>query len=389
MPPLMSVEWPYLTPEVPPVPAVFRARPEDFLVEEIPEYAPCGAGDHLYAWVEKRGLATRQMVRRLAEALGIGPERIGVAGQKDARGIARQMLSLDRVEAGRLAAVRVPGVAVLDTARHRTKLRLGSLRGNRFAIRLREVPPGGLDAVRAALAVLVRRGVPNYFGPQRFGVRGDTWQVGQALLQGDAARARAIAARWPREDAATPRRRGLDRWLVGFAVSAYQGWLFNAVLAARLPGIDRLLPGDLAFVHETGRVVPIRDADGEQPRVETFQLSPTGPIVGHTMAEPEGEPAALEARILSAEGIRPAALPRTGPCTCIGGRRPLRFRPAEASVEAGQDDLGPCLELRFVLARGCYATAVLRELCKGGLAERSEDAASGPRAGEIPGNCDP
>ncbi|MFA5028279.1 MAG: tRNA pseudouridine(13) synthase TruD, partial [Candidatus Methylomirabilota bacterium] len=60
MRPLMSVEWPYLTQEVPPVPAVFRARLEDFLVEEIPEYAPCGAGDHLYAWVEKRGLSTRQ-----------------------------------------------------------------------------------------------------------------------------------------------------------------------------------------------------------------------------------------------------------------------------------------------------------------------------------------
>lgn len=54
-------------------------------------------------------------------------------------------------------------------------------------------------------------------------------------------------------------------------------------------------------------------------------------------------------------------------------RRPLRFRLTEVAVDARSDDRGPYLELRFVLPPGCYATAVLRELGKGGI----EEAATG------------
>jgi tRNA pseudouridine13 synthase len=382
----MRGAWPYLTDEIPAVPAAYRVRPEDFLVEEIPEYDPCGVGDHLYAWIEKRDLTTRQMVRALAAALGIPPERIGVAGQKDLHGVTRQMVSLERVEPGRLKTLRLPGIAVLDAARHRVKLRLGSLRGNRFAIRLRETAPGAAAAARAALGLLGRRGVPNYFGPQRFGVRGDTWEVGQALLQGDAARARAIIGRWPGSEQAAGPVLGVERWLAGFAVSAYQAWLFNAVLALRLRSLDRLLQGDLAFVHDTGRLVPVRDAAAEQPRAERFLLSATGPIVGHTMEAPTGEPAEIEGRVLAAEGIRPEALPRSGSLKCVGARRPLRFRPAESAVEEGRDELGAFLELRFRLPRGCYATALLREVCKDGLADRAgradESPSAPPRAGD-------
>ncbi len=367
----MSEKWPYLTSAIPPVAALFRARPEDFVVEEVPEYDPCGVGDHLYVWVEKRGVSTRQMVKQLAAALGIAPERIGVAGQKDARGITRQMVSLERVEPMRLKTIQIAGVSILDAARHRTKLRLGSLRGNRFAIRLREVAREGVEAVRAALEILARRGVPNYFGPQRFGVRGDTWEVGRALLQGDRVRAYAIVAAWPAGREAASGAHGLDPWLVGFSVSAYQSRIFNAVLAERLPGIDRVLTGDLAFLHDTGQIVPVRDAEAEQSRAERFLLSATGPIVGYTMTEPAGEAAAIEQRILATEGIRVADLPRSGPLKCVGGRRPFRFQPTDGLIESGEDDLGAFLGLRFTLPRGCYATAVLREICKDALRERS------------------
>ncbi len=366
----MGEQWPYLTSEFSPLPALFRARPEDFVVEEVPEYDPCGVGDHLYAWVEKRGISTRQMVKHLASALCIPPERIGVAGQKDARGIARQMLSLERVDPARLKSVHVAGLSILDAARHRTKLRLGSLQGNRFAIRLRETAPEGAAAARSVLQTLARRGVPNYFGPQRFGVRGDTWEVGRALLRGDRARAEAIAAAWPSGREAASGFHGLDPWLAGFAVSAYQSWIFNAVLAARLPALDRILTGDLAFFHDTGRTAPVRDVAADQRLAERFLLSATGPIVGHTMAEPTGEAAAIEQRILAAEGIRVAELPRSGPLKCVGSRRPIRFQPADSTVETGEDDLGVYLDLRFTLPRGCYATAVLREICKGALRER-------------------
>lgn len=386
--PHSQARWPYLTADIPPIPAAYRSRPADFVVEEIPLYDPCGMGDHLYVWVEKAGISTRQAVRLLAESLGIPPERIGVAGQKDARAVTRQMLSLERVHPDRARAVRIPGLTVLDAARHRTKLRLGSLAGNRFRIRLRGVEAGGEASAHAVLAVLARRGVPNYFGPQRFGRYGDTWELGRALLAGDLAAARAVTARWPGGGRgrgggpADPSFQGMDRWLMDLGVSAYQGWLFNQVLTARLDRLDRLLAGDLAAIHGSEQVIRVADPAAEQPRADRFAISPTGPMVGHTMPEPAAEAGAIEGRVLAAHGIRPGELPRTGPVKCVGGRRPLRFRPTEVEVEAGADDGGPFLELRFALPPGCYATALLREIGKGTLGESRPASGEGESARE-------
>jgi tRNA(Glu) U13 pseudouridine synthase TruD len=87
------------------------------------------------------------------------------------------------------------------------------------------------------------------------------------------------------------------------------------------------------------------------------------------MSVPRGEPAALEHRIIEEVGLSPIDLPRTGPLTCVGGRRPLRFRPEGIGCEAGSDGAGPFLELRFTLPPGCYATSLLREIGKDQLSE--------------------
>ena len=412
----MTLAWPYLTADIPAVPARIKQRHEDFVVEEVPLYDPCGEGDHAYAMIEKVGLTTRRAVLDIARALGVSPSAIGAAGQKDARGIARQFLSVERVESPRIRALDLPRIRVLDVSRHRTKLRPGSLRGNRFAIRLREVSPARIGAVREVLRVLVRRGVPNYFGPQRFGMRGDTWDVGRSLLAGDftaaatcivaqptgeesapvrharelaaAGRYREAAGAWPRgfEDCArlcrllsaaggNPRQAifGLDRSVLNLYVSAYQARLFNQVLAHRLDGLDRLLPGDIAFSHQTGLCSPVAEPASEQPRAARFEISPTGPIVGFAMSTPEDEAGAVERRILEEAGCALNALPRTGPLRCVGGRRPLRFQPEGLGSECGSDGAGPYLELRFTLPPGCYATALLREVCKEGLLEGAAD----------------
>ncbi len=412
----VSPAWPYLTAEMPAVPARFKQRGEDFVVEEVPLYHPCGEGDHTYVTIEKEGLTTRRAVLDIARALGVPPSSIGVAGQKDARGIARQLLSVERVEPSRIRSLALPGIRILDVARHRTKLRVGWLRGNRFAVRLREVPTTCVGEVRAVLDLLARRGVPNYFGAQRFGMRGDTWEVGRSLLAGDfasaeasivgrplegdpvpvrrarelaaARRYREAAAAWPREYAdcarlcraleaadGDPRRAifRLDRSALSLYVSAYQAWLFNRVLARRVPGIDRLLPGDIAVCHRSGLCSLVLDTASEEPRAGRFEISPTGPMVGFAMSKPEGEAGVVEATILADAGCSPDALPRSGPLACVGGRRPLRFRAEELGAECGTDAFGPYLELRFALPPGSYATALLREICKGELRETFAD----------------
>ena len=388
-----------------PLPGVIKTDYTDFVVEELPLYPADGVGTHTFFLLEKAGLSTMQAAQDVAAALNVHRRAIGFAGQKDARAVTRQWMSVEHVEVERVLAIDRPRLRVLQATRHGNKLRLGHLRGNRFQIRVRNAAPERLPELENALAELARRGVPNYFGVQRFGYRGDTWRIGRALVCGAAdeavdlilglptdadvgrtRRARELytqgqyleaAAAWPRMFHAERRalkvlaraggRKGkalaaMDRRLREFYVSAYQSHLFNQVVAARLAhGLDRLWDGDLAWLHASGAVFHVADAVVEQPRADCFDISPTGPLFGRRMTQPGGRAQVLETTIRAAEGL-PAGAFDGPPYRAHGGRRPLRHRPGEPAASLGADERGPYLELRFVLPRGCYATALLREL---------------------------
>ena len=139
-----------------------REALEDFRVEELPLYLPEGSGSHAYAFVEKRGLTTRDLVLALLRE-GLKEQEIGVAGLKDKYAVTRQWLSVPNRHAEAFGALDgLEGVTILETSRHRNKIGIGHLRGNRFSIRMR-----GGDAARAAAVLerLTAQGVPNYFGP--------------------------------------------------------------------------------------------------------------------------------------------------------------------------------------------------------------------------------
>ena len=163
----------FLTADLPGTGGIMKETPEDFLVAEIPLYLPCGEGEHTFAEIEKRGITTFEALRRVAKALDVAERDLGYAGMKDARGVTRQTFSIPRVAPERVLALELPGIRVLSAVLHKNKLKLGHLRGNRFSLRLREVATDAEAKASAVLAVLARRGVPNYFGEQRFGRRGD------------------------------------------------------------------------------------------------------------------------------------------------------------------------------------------------------------------------
>ncbi|NLX03508.1 MAG: tRNA pseudouridine(13) synthase TruD [Phycisphaerae bacterium] len=400
-------QWPYLTAEVPPLVGRIKVRPEDFVVEEIPQYPCSGEGTHTYFQVEKRGLTTLELVRRLARALGRREVDIGYAGLKDARAVTRQMMSIEHLEPERLAQISLQDVQILRVDRHVNKLKLGHLAGNRFSIKVREIDTSAEQAAREGLETLVRRGVPNYFGHQRFGVRGDSWLMGRAVIQGNPKdlvdqfcgrpdendremirRARELYDRgqyelaaevWPgyfrdarracRILAGNPTAFGrafasIDRNLKRLFVSAYQSYLFNEVLARRIEAIDRMETGDLAYKHENGAVFMVENADVEQPRAAQFEISPSGPLYGYRMRFPEGEPGRVEAAVLEAEGLSTDEFRQAKGHKIKGSRRPLRVRVSELATACGEDEHGPYLQLDFVLPAGSYATAVLRELMK-------------------------
>ncbi len=397
-------ELPYLTADVPALAAVIKKSEEDFFVEELPLYELEGEGDHVHFFVEKRGITTATLVRRVADRFGIASSAVGVAGLKDARAVTRQALSVEHVTPEACLALELEDAEVLWAKRHRNKLKRGHLAGNRFAIVLQDTDASRLEEVREVLERLERTGMPNAFGPQRFGARGDSGQIGGALIAGDhrevaeliagragerdfgaVRRARelfdageysASSREWPRgfelsaklsfamhknRGRASRATRCLSKREKAFFVSAWQSELFNQFLAERMPAIDQLFEGEFAWNHGSRRSFQVRDLEEERTRAARFEVSPASPLIGPSTTLSSGQTGNLERRVLQANGIEIESLDPRRFAGIEGARRPLRVRPLEVSAEALDAET---IELRFCLPEGAFATSLLREIGK-------------------------
>jgi tRNA pseudouridine13 synthase len=167
----------------------------------------------------------------------------------------------------------------------------------------------------------------------------------------------------------------VDKQLRRLYVSAYQSWLFNRVVAARIDALDLLWPGDLAYRHPQGAVFAVADPAVEQPRCDAQEISPSGPLFGYRMTQPTGDAGRMEADVLAEDGFALADFRSPGAHRVKGGRRPLRVPIADAAAEAGADEHGPFIQLRFFLPAGSYALSVVREICKSDPASAHTDAA--------------
>jgi tRNA pseudouridine13 synthase len=332
-----------------------KSEPEDFQVEEIPAYEPCGDGSHTFLFVEKRLRNSDEVARALARAAGVAPRDVGYAGRKDRVAVTRQWFSVPDLDPERALAIELEGVRVLRAERHRNKLRTGHLRGNRFAIRAREVGAADIARAQDRALELAQRGMPNRFGDQRFGRDGD-----------NAERARAILV--PDETARAPRVR--DRRELRFLISALQSAVFNAVLAERADGFDRLELGDVAVVHASGGLFCVEDLAREQARADAFEISATGPIFGSRSVDPTGAPQEREREVMRRFGLDgPLRVPRG--IELRGTRRPLRVRPVDLALTRDSES---DLWLRFELPPGSYATVLLEELFGEVLGGEASDA---------------
>jgi tRNA pseudouridine13 synthase len=186
---------PFLTAALPGIGGQMRTLPEDFQVEERPLYLPCGEGEHLYIKITKRLLSTPDLVLRLSSALGVKAQAIGVAGLKDARAVTTQMISLLGVTPDRLDRVKLDEqlLSLEVLGRHRNRLRPGHHAGNHFRLVIRDVAAHARETVPLVTDMLARRGVPNYFGPQRQGRSGQNYQTGAELLFDPARRNKPVS----------------------------------------------------------------------------------------------------------------------------------------------------------------------------------------------------
>ncbi|MFN0196897.1 MAG: tRNA pseudouridine(13) synthase TruD [Planctomycetaceae bacterium] len=356
-------DWPYLTGDIPGIDGTLKQRPEDFIVEEIPLYPFSGEGEHLLLWIEKRDVAAEQLTRHLARVLSVSPRDIGVAGLKDRRAVTRQWISVPAKCEAQLDEIATENISLLDSTRHRNKLRSGHLKGNRFNIVVRDAHADALSSAIAFCESARRLGIPNYYGEQRMGHDQQTLKTGFSLLRGELQ---------PRD--LPPSRRA---FLLRMSLSAVQSQLFNEVLADRLRDglIHTVIPGDVMQVTESGGLFVAgidrqeSDADTvpstpdivtEQQRYDRREIVPTGPIFGPKMKHPSGQPAEQEQRVLERYGLERDHFLLYDRLTS-GTRRPLLVFPEEMHAEATDGGV----RIRFDLPSGSYATVVLRELMKG------------------------
>ncbi|ALM51638.1 hypothetical protein BJB45_03075 [Halomonas huangheensis] len=323
-----------------PVAGGYRACAEDFVVEECLDFAPEGQGEHLWLWVEKRNAATSDVARQLALQCEVGSRDIGYAGMKDRVAVTRQWFSVhlpgreapeDLVE-----GLTERGFKVLNMTRHPRKLKRGVHRGNRFTLRLNGAVTQD-ESLEQRWQAIVAEGVPNYFGPQRFG------SDGRNLF-----RARDLLARgWRKRD---------DR--EGMLLSAARSFLFNAQLAERLVAGQwrTVLNGDVMMLDGTQSMFAVEAQDSElQQRLISGDIHPTAVLWGQGGSRAMGDAEQLEQKALACwpglcNGLERAAVKAS--------RRALRVRPSEGLLQRDADGV----TLEFTLPSGAFATAVLREL---------------------------
>jgi tRNA pseudouridine13 synthase len=323
---------------VPPLTATLRSTPEDFRVEEILGYEPDGEGEHAFLWVEKREANTDWVARELARFAGVSPMNVGYAGLKDRHAVTRQAFT-----------VQLPGkadpdwhafphgeVKILSSTRHKRKLKRGALRGNRFVLVLRDVQ-GDRSRAEAVLQAIASRGVPNYFGEQRFGREG-----------GNVAQARAMFAG-----------RRVDRDKRSILLSAARSHIFNAVLAARVErdAWDKPLEGEIwSLAGSRSWFGPEAFDDVLSARLAQGDIHPSGPLWGQGDSPADSTAGELERELAAvfgdlADGLVAARMDQE--------RRPLRLLPKGLHWHWPDDNT---LELSFELPAGAYATVVAREL---------------------------
>jgi tRNA pseudouridine13 synthase len=343
-----AINPPLLTPESPGVGGRIKHEPEDFEVEEIPAYEPSGSGDHLFLWVEKRGMGAEYFARQVARRLDIPPGEVGTAGLKDRHAVTRQWVSVPVMAEPRLSQLEGDGIRVLNVSRHGNKLKPGHLRGNRFRVLVRDAgPPQELPALER----LRREGMPNYYGGQRFGRDGETARLGMALLRGELPPAGA--------DGRRPNVR--NPFLRKLALSAGQSLLFNAYLARRLRDglLRRVLPGDVMAKWPAGGMFVAEDVAAEQARLDAGETVPAGPMFGRKTFPAKGEAAEREAAVLAEAGLSAASFAGFGKLL-MGTRRHNFVYPGDLNAEW----LPEGLRLSFTLPAGSYATVLLREVMK-------------------------
>lgn len=395
-----------------------RQSNEDFFVDEVPLQLPSGEGPNTWIHIEKNGRTTLDVVLDIARALHISRKRTGFAGMKDRSAITRQWLCISNITPQELPDFNkiLYNVNILEITQNQKKLRMGQLKGNKFKINIRNTndPINDKKYAEEVLESLKNTGVPNYYGYQRFGeVRSTTHLVGKCLVEGDIKKAVDTYIGNPNEEEHSqpyearklydegkleeaynlmPKSmryeksmikelmisqdkygeilekdyiraiESLPKPLKRMFVNAYESYLFNKIVNERAKiGIDKYYEGDIIIDQEDHWVHEI-NTDTIEEDIKSFKLNPTAPLLGSKVPLAQGKQGEIEKKVIEDEDIikESFSCPKTPKLGSNGVRRSIRFKIDDTHVEQLDDGIS----VEFFIPKGCYATAVLREIMK-------------------------
>lgn len=344
----------------------FRQTADDFIVDELPLKRGPERGNYLHLKVRKQNLSTIEMIAALQEHTQCFT--IGYAGLKDKSATTTQYLSVPLKFSRALKSFNHPRITFLESFRQSTKINMGDLEGNRFFIRLKEVTPESAQHIQDVLDGIMRHGMPNYFGYQRFGRQSGNFEKTRDVAHGESGM----------KDTKMHR-------LLG---NAYQSYLFNDWLAERVtmskkiagmdvaavmgayglsepeasqlktqPGIFRVLPGDIMLDVKAQKWVNVTDLQAVRKPYKERKLIPTGLLAGRKAWRAK----ALAGKVESA--FDDAAV------VTSGDRRPAWVYPSQ--IESEYKPAEGFFELSFTLPKGAYATVLLENLANRDLGPES------------------
>lgn len=395
-----------------------RHKYEDFYVEEIPASQPSGSGPNTWIFIEKIGRNTLDVVLDIAREYKLSRKRMGFAGMKDKAAITRQWICVSNMEGKNLQDLeeKLYNVKILKITQNEKKLRIGQLLGNKFKILVRNTldPESDVRTAQDILAKLRDVGVANYYGWQRFGKkRPNTHIVGKFLVRNDLKGAvdsyignpypeeqehiqnarklydegefyeayqsmpagmryekmmlKELMKEYKKKDELDDNSyikalRSLPKPLSRMFVHAYQSSLFNKAVSERVKlGIDRYIEGDI-IIDNGEHIIHKFKVEEIQEQIKNFQAHSTAPLYGSKVPMANDKVGEMERRILQEENLKPEdfIVPKMPKLGSHGLRRAIRFKVWD--ITAQQVDEG--VLLGFSIPKGCYATAVLREVMK-------------------------
>jgi len=333
--------------------ADIKAMPEHFVVVEQMDIEPSGEGEHIWLDITKVRRNTDAVAKSLARFAGVANRDIGYSGLKDFDAVTRQWFSVWRPKGESLdwASYQFDGVTVNSIKLHSRKIKRGTHRSNRFQIRLKNLGyTGSLQDLKGIIETRINsvqsRGVPNYYGPQRFGRNAGNINQALAMFNGG--------------------KKVKDRGLRSILLSSARSWLFNSVVSNRVKNENwqRLFSGEPANLDSTNSVFTVECVDKENERLERLDIHPTAPLWGQ---DSKRLTSAFDAELLSLE--ENAMLPFFDLQKGLEGARLDYQRRATRVVvkhltwqyEQVSSNQLDCI-LDFELNRGQFATSVLREL---------------------------